>query len=198
MSNLHDDTCCRWPVYPTVPGYNFVDGMSSSSLNPYFICSVQLHASLFVYLSVGGLNSASASQLWQMTQATGGTRHGVKLDKRLVMCVALSLEFLNISIDTSIQMLSEYDIHVYSFCGQAIQSLVGATFKYCVLIRFITISISMSHSRTSSVYTGVAVSAAPSDIGHHMSGSMYSRGRGPSAACGNRIKVFPLWSGQKE
>ena len=128
----------------------------------------------------------------------GGTRHGVKLDKRLVMCVALSLEFLNISIDTSIQMLSEYDIHVYSFCGQAIQSLVGATFKYCVLIRFITISISMSHSRTSSVYTGVAVSAAPSDIGHHMSGSMYSRGRGPSAACGNRIKVFPLWSGQKE
>ena len=104
---------------------------------------------------------ASASRLWQMTQATGGTRHGVKLDKRLVMCVALSLEFLNISIDTSIQMLSEYDIHVYSFCGQAIQSLVGATFKYCVLIRFITISISMSHSRTSSVYTGVAVSAAP-------------------------------------
>ena len=102
--------------------------------------------------------SASASRLWQMTQATGGTRHGVKLDKRLVMCVALSLEFLNISIDTSIQMLSEYDIHVYSFCGQAIQSLVDATFKYCVLIRFITISISMSHSRTSSVYTGVAVS----------------------------------------
>ena len=60
-----------------------------SSLNPYFICSVQRNASLFVYLSVGGLNSVSASQQGQMTQATGGTRHGVKLDKRLVMCVAV-------------------------------------------------------------------------------------------------------------
>ena len=30
-------------------------------------------------------------------------------------------------------MLSEYDIHVYSFCGQAIQSLVGATFNFKLL-----------------------------------------------------------------
>ena len=45
------------------------------------------------------------------------------------------------SIHRSIQMLSEYDIHVYSFCGQAIQSLVD-----CVLIRFITISISQCHT----------------------------------------------------
>ena len=129
-----------------------------------------------------------------MADDTGNWGHQTRGEVRQTVgdvCGCL-LEFLNISIDTSIQMLSEYDIHVYSFCGQAIQSLVGATFKYCVLIRFITISISMSHSRTSSVYTGVAVSAAPSDIGHHMSGSMYSRGRGPSAACGNRIKVFPL------
>ena len=140
---LHYDTC-RWPVYPTVPGYNFVDEMSS--LNPYFICSVQRNASLFVYLSVGGLNSPPLPGLlhhgygrWHR-QLGGHQRWGEVRQTVGDVCGCL-LEFLNISIDTSIQMLSEYDIHVYSFCGQAIQSLVD-----CVLIRFITISISQCHT----------------------------------------------------
>ena len=80
----------------------------SPALKPYFICSVQCNASLFVYLSVGSLNSASASLLRQMTQATGGTRPGGSQTNGW-WCVWLCLsEFLNINIDKLVQILWDH------------------------------------------------------------------------------------------
>ena len=119
-----------------------------SSLNPYFICSVQRNASLFVYLSVGSLNSPPLPQLlhhgygrWHRQLGGLQTRGEVRQTVGDVWGSVFQSSSILTSIHRSIQMLSEYDIHVYSFCGQAIQSLVD-----CVLIRFITISISQCHT----------------------------------------------------